>query len=122
MPWGFLTDPSLWTGAGGGGVIGLVTGVVTRRTGRIAKLEAEVEACKERDARVIVIEAGFRLVVGGLMRERPNSPELRMCADLLNRVLPLKPGETDLSAFKDLMAELDKVPSRKGGGNEAQAD
>ena len=108
-----LLDATFWQGVGAGGISAAVasaTTFLTRRHGRLSRLEDEVAACKRRDARMLVVEAGFRLVVGALARREPNSPELRMCRDLLNKHLPLSQLDCNLTAFGDLLNSLDIQP------------
>lgn len=116
-----LLDPTSWFAAagGGGGLLGFVAGQVRARSRKLSMLEAEVQACRQRDARMVVIEAGFRMVVGELVREKPNSSVLQMCGDLLNRRLGPTPEGVD--GFEDLLRELDKT-DRMGGGDGVEAD
>lgn len=99
-----LFDPSIWAGAGAT-AIAFVGGRVTKRDARINKLEAEVEECRQRDARFVIIEAGFRMVVGEMQRDNPNSVALQMCGDLLSRKLGPAPS---LGDFSELLAKLDE--------------
>jgi hypothetical protein len=106
---------SWWSGAATGGGVALISAIsaiFTRRNGRLARLEREVEACKQRDARMLVVEAGFRVLVGALARREPESPELRMCRDLLAKHLPITAADRDLSGFEDLLAAIDKGDQR----------
>ena len=103
-----LGDLSFWQGAGSGAVAALTTlagPILHRRSGRLGRLEREVEACKKRDAEFIVVKAGFRLLVGIVSREMPNSPELRMCRDLLDTRLPLTEADGDPSLLDGLFPE-----------------
>lgn len=98
-----LLDPSLLI-ASGGGLLGFVGGQVKVHRGRVAKLEKEVEECRKRDADFQIITAGVRMVVGKMRREDPDSPELRMFADLCHRRLGPPPAMDD---FADLLSQLD---------------
>lgn len=79
-----LFDPA-WVTSVGTAVLGFVGGQVRVHRGRVAKLEEEVKACRERDADVLILTAGVRMVVGKVMREQPEAVELRMFNDLCNR-------------------------------------
>jgi hypothetical protein len=100
-----LFDPAVWSTGIGGTALGLVTGHFKTNRGRITKLEKEVEECRERDADFKVLAAGFRMVVGEMMRENPMSPALQMCGDLLNKKLGPPPTIDD---FADLLAQADE--------------
>ena len=107
-----LGDLSFWQGAGSGAVAALTTlagPVLHRRSGRLARLEREVQACKKRDAEFIVVKAGFRLLVGIVSREMPHSPELRICRDLLDTRLPLTEAEGDPSLLNELLVDFEPV-------------
>lgn len=106
MPWySSLLDPATLFGAGGGGgLLGFLAGHVKTRNGRIAALEEEVEECRKRDARLIVVEAGFRMIVGEMCRKDPKNQVLKLCGDLLNRELGPAPSD-----FEDLIHKLDEV-------------
>ncbi|MDP8994028.1 MAG: hypothetical protein M3N07_03445 [Pseudomonadota bacterium] len=108
-----IANAGFWEGVFSGGfaaAIASATAIFTRRSGRLARLEQEVAACKRRDARMLVVEAGFRLVVGALARREPDSPELKICRDLLNKHLPLTDQDRDLSGFADVLGQLDDLP------------
>lgn len=112
--WQTVLDPSLWGGAGGGAAIGLVTGHFKTNRGRIARLEKEVEECRQRDADFKVVAAGFRMVVGEMQRENPKSPALKMCGDLLSRKLGPPPT---IDEFTDLLKQVDEsVPDYQRPG------
>lgn len=111
MAFEWLQSLPNYFGEAGAGVLGLVAGNMKMRHGRLAKLEREVEECRHRDARMKVVEAGFRLVVGEMVRENPNSPALRMCGDLLNR--KLGPVPHDMAGFQDLLNDLDRLDEAK---------
>lgn len=104
--WQWVLDPGTWGTGVGGTALGLVTGHFKTNRGRISKLEKEVEECRERDADFKVLSAGFRMVVGEMMRENPNSPALQMCGDLLNKKLGPPPSIDD---FANLLQQADKA-------------
>lgn len=113
--WSSLTDPSQWAIALGGAVAGGATGLFKTNRGRIARLEKEVEECRQRDADFRVVAAGFRMVVGEMMRDNPHSPALQMCGDLLNRKLGPPPT---VDEFSDLLNQADEVdPQYNWTGN-----
>lgn len=99
-------DPTIWAPGLGGGIVGLVTGHFKTNRGRISKLEQEVEECRQRDADFKVVAAGFRMVVGEMMRDHPKSPALQMCGDLLTR--RLGPAPT-IDEFTDLLKQVDSA-------------
>jgi hypothetical protein len=101
-----LLDPAVMLGGGGGTTVLGFIGAQLHRQGK------EIKECRERDARFVVIEAGFRMVVGEMARTNPNSPALQMCADLLNR--KLGPAPVDVDGFADLLRKLDEIPETKG--------
>ena len=113
-------DPGAWLGAagGGGGLLGFVAGQVRSRSRRITKLENEVEACRKRDARLVVVEAGFRMIVGELVRRDPDNQALKMCGDLLNR--KLGPAPEGVAGFEDLLRKLDEA--KVGGDHDLETD
>ena len=99
---GFLSalDPTTVFGTlGGGGILGFVGA-------KFHKLDAEVQECRKRDANIVVVMAGVQLLVGKLERDDPESVELRMFGDLLNRKLGPPPSVDD---FADLVKRLDEV-------------
>jgi hypothetical protein len=99
-----MIDPAWLLGTtGGGSVLAFVVGKFHRQ-------DKEIKECRERDARYVVFEAGFHLVVGELVRTNPNSDALRMCGDLLNRKLGPAPDITD---FSTLLTQLEDVPPKK---------
>lgn len=102
---GFL-DPAAWSTGIGGAALGLVTGHFKTNRGRISKLEQEVRECHKRDADFRVFAAGFRMVVGEMARDNPNSPALKLCGDLLNKKLGPPPSIDD---FADLIKQADEV-------------
>lgn len=121
--WQWVLDPSTWGTGVGGTALGLVTGHFKTNKGRISKLEKEVEECRARDADFKVLAAGFRMVVGEVMRENPKSPALQMCGDMLNR--KFGPAPT-IDEFADLIGKVDEVapeewtgPRRKWEGDDA---
>lgn len=105
-----LSDPAAWLGVGGsGGIIGFVVGHIKVRDAKITRMEKEIEACRERDAHLIVLTACFRSLWGEQMRREPDNPVLKMCGDLLAAKLPVSPEEKKLDGFADLMSELNKL-------------
>ncbi len=109
-------DPQFWTGAGAGGVTGalaLVTARFTNRTSRLAKLEAEVEECRKRDSRVLVVEACFRVVMPELVRKDPGNQALTLVGDLLKRSAPIDPTAA-LPA--EWMVLIDQLPKESTSG------
>ena len=114
-----LADPALWGTGLGGTVLGLVTGHFKTNRGRIAKLEAEVEECRKRDADFKVVAAGFRMVVGEMMRDNPQSPALQMCGDLLAR--KLGPAPT-IDEFTDLLKQADEADPEEWSGPRKEWD
>lgn len=101
MPGFTLLDPAVLTGVGSA-IAAFITGRVTKRDDRISALETEVEECRKRDARFVVVEAGFRMVVGEMVRKDPRNQVLRLCGDLLNRELGPAPAD-----FADLLSKID---------------
>jgi hypothetical protein len=101
-----LFDPAMWTTGVGGAALGLVTGHFKTNRGRITRLEKEVEECRERDADFKVLAAGFRMVVGEMMRDNPHSPALQMCGDLLNKKLGPAPS---IDEFAHLLNQADEA-------------
>lgn len=121
--WQTIVDPQLWGGTAGGAFLGLVTGHFKTNRGRITKLEQKVEECRKRDADFQVLGAGFRMIVGEVMRENPNSPALKMCGDLLSRKFGPPPTVAD---FADMLKQADQVspepwdgPRRNWGEDDA---
>lgn len=116
-----LFDPAVLTTGLGGTVVGLLTGHFKTNRGRIARLEKEVEECRQRDADFKVVAAGFRMVVGEMMRDHPQSPALQMCGDLLTR--RLGPAPT-IDEFTDLLKQVDQaVPDyTTPGGRKPESD
>lgn len=110
MPFGLSIDPAIWSGAGSA-VLGLVTGSVAARRGKVAKLEAEVAECRRRDADYRIVTAGVRLMAGEIKRELPDSKVLAMVSDLLDRRLGPPPSVDDLA---DLITELDEKTREEG--------
>lgn len=105
----FENLPALLFGAGGGGgVLGFVAGHVKVRDHRMKKLEQQVEECRARDADVVILKAGVRLLVGKMRREHPESVELQMFSDLMNQ----RGFGTDTLApdsFDDLLKKIDEA-------------
>lgn len=104
--WQTFLDPQAWSTGIGGAAIGLVTGHFKTNKGRISKLEKEVDECRKRDADFKVLGAGFRMIVGEVMRENPTSPALQMCGDLLSR--KFGPAPT-IDEFADLLKQADEA-------------
>lgn len=102
--WASVLDPSVWGTGVGGTALGLVTGHFKTNRGRITRLEKEVEECRERDADFKVLAAGFRMVVGEVMRDNPRSPALKMCGDLLANKFGPPPT---IDEFTDLLKQAD---------------
>jgi hypothetical protein len=94
-----MSLPTLAAGGSGATALGLVGA-------KFHRLDREVKECRARDSRFVVIEAGFRMVVGEMQRENPNSIALQMCGDLLNRKLGPAPSMGDLT---DLLKQLDDI-------------
>lgn len=102
-------DTQFWAGAGAS-AIATVGAAFTRGRSRFARLEREVEKCQQERAQVIVLKAGFRLMVGAMQRREPHAPELKMCHDLLTKHLPFTPEDTNLACFADVLEALDQIP------------
>lgn len=101
-----LVDPAwLIGGTGGGGALAFVGA-------QFHRLSSEVKECRNRDARFVVIEAGFRLVVGEMQRTNPNSAALRLCGDLLNRKLGPAPDISDLTTLLTALDDADATPAK----------
>lgn len=111
--WSALIDPQTWGSGLGGAALGLVTGHFRTNRGRIAKLEAEVNECRKRDADLHVVKAGVRLLVGEMMRENPASPALQMFGDLLAQ--KLGPAPT-IDEFANLLKEADEADPEEWTG------
>lgn len=95
-----LLDPSLVAaGLGGSGALGFV-GAKFRR------MEAEIRECRARDSRFVVIEAGFRMVVGEMQRKDPQNETLQRTSDLLNKAFG-NPAPS-FGDFDDLIRAIDK--------------
>jgi hypothetical protein len=108
-----LNDPVVWSAFGSGGFAGLLSAGAAafgRRSNRLSRLEKEVQDCRERDAHVVVLAAGFRLMVGAMARREPNAPELKICRDLLDKHIPLRAADTNLACFADVLEALDELP------------
>jgi len=104
-------DGGFWAGVGAGAapVLGLVGAAMSRRNGRLARLEREVEACKKRDAEFVIVKAGLRLLVGLVSREMPLSPELRMFRDLMDQLTSAE-DLSHIAGVDELLAQLKDVP------------
>lgn len=97
-------DPTTVIGTlGGGGILGFVGA-------KFHKLDVEVQECRKRDANIVVVMAGVQLLVGKLERDDPDSIELRMFGDLLNRRLGPPPSVDD---FADLVSRIDEADKAK---------
>lgn len=103
-----LFDPAVWAGAGAA-ALAFVGGRVTKRDARISKLEEEVEECRKRDADVLILTAGVRLMVGEMKRRSPGSPALQMFGDLLNRRLGPPPS---IDEFAELLKQIDQADEK----------
>lgn len=103
-----IVDPAVWSGAGGA-LIGLVAGQVTQRGARLAKLEAEVEECRRREADFRIVTAGVRMMVGELRRELPKSTALKTFGDMLEQRLGPPPTIDD---FRDLLTQVDRADEK----------
>jgi hypothetical protein len=104
-----ILNPAVWSGAGSAAV-GFIAGHLKMRHGRMARLEKEVAECRKRDARVHVLEAGVRMVVGELLHRDPGNPALRMFGDLLAR--EVGPVNLDLNEFMELLNKVDEADAR----------
>jgi hypothetical protein len=98
-----LLDPAtVGSVVGGGGVLGFVGA-------KFHKLDVEVRECRRRDADIVIVMAGVQLLVGKMKRDDPESIELKMFGDLLNRRLGPPPSVDD---FNDLVSQIDQADRR----------
>jgi hypothetical protein len=102
-----LLNSQFLFGAGGTGVLGFIGGHVKSRGKRITAMEKEIAECRKRDADVIVLKAGMRILVGKIKREQPESIELQMFGDLMARRLGPVP-ETSLD-FQELLNQISRA-------------
>ena len=94
---GLLTLPIFLAGGVGTTALGFVGA-------KFHKLDSEVKECRARDSRFVIIEAGFRMVVGELGRIVPDNAVLAQTGDLLNQAFGDKTPQP--SDFNDLIAKL----------------
>jgi hypothetical protein len=101
-----MLDPAALLGGGAGTtVLGFVAA-------RFHKIEKEVRECRRRDARFVIIEGAFRMVVGEMRRNDPANEVLQRAGDLLNQAFgEQSPAPSD---FKDLLGKIDEADKRLG--------
>lgn len=105
--WQQLLDPQVVFGtAAGGGVLGFVGA-------KFKQLDAEVKECRQRDADVLVMIAGVRVLASKVHRDEPDCVELRMFNDLCTRRLG-PPPET-AGDFDALLKRIDAADKSRSG-------
>lgn len=80
-----------------------------------AQLRAEVEKCKERDARLVLIETCFRMMLAELIRVDSKN-EVLVHVKLLIEAGPVPSDNHDYASL------LDKIEHREGGWHEVRSD
>ena len=102
-----LLDPTVLFGAGGGGSLLAFIGA------KFHRLDTEVKECRQRDADVLVMIAGVRVLAGKIQKDEPDCVELRMFNDLCARRLgPPPKTPSDFEALLDRIDQADKSRKR----------
>lgn len=104
-----LLDPSvigmLVGGSGGVGVLGFVGA-------KVKQLDSEVRECRQRDADVLVLIAGVRVLATKIQRDEPDCIELQMFNDLCTR--RLGPPPATAGDFQSLLDRIDAADRSRG--------
>ena len=107
FPFASLVDPTVLFGAGGGG------GLLAFIGAKFHKLDSEVKECRQRDADVLVMIAGVRILATKIQKDEPDCVELRMFNDLCSRRLgPPPKTPSDFEALLDRIDHADKSRKR----------
>lgn len=103
----FLDPAVVFGSAGGAGLLGLVGA-------KFHKLETEVRECRKRDANVVILMAGVRMMVGEMRREIPDSHSLKVMGEIFGKAFGPPPSADELA---NLLHQVDIADDKRKDGH-----